>query len=470
MKRKALYGLTAAALLSVITAGSARAQAAYTASFSTSITYQNVGANAASIVIVYYKDDGSQVTFPAGNLNAGASSSVFAGNVTNLAAGFQGAAILSSNEPVVATLVQVGQGAGAPKNRPLSNGFSAGSPRVLIATALKNAFSQSTKIAVQNASAGASDFVVKFFNTTSTTPVHTVNFANVPAGAARYVDVGATAALPDGFSGSATIESFTAGSTTATSDIVASALELGTASPYSNAFEGVGAGSSKVYMPSALCNAFGGQNSFYAVQNTGTSAASVTVTYGNGATQSATINPGAKNSFSTCAAMGMTQGYSGSAVVDAGSGTIVAIGKVSGLGLTTAFVGANSGAAKLACPYIRWSETQYPGGRQRVFLAIQNIGSAAVGPVSIRYIDKNGALVGSAVSIATIPASGKVNNNAFAAGAAAAEFGTYPDGSFGGGAIIEGPSGSQLVAIARVQTADSATVLVGEDYNCQAVQ
>jgi hypothetical protein len=470
MKRKALYGLTAAALMSVITAGSARAQAAYTASFSTSITYQNVGANAATIVIVYYNTDGSQVTFPAGTLNAGASSSVFAGNVTNLAAGFQGAAILSSNEPVVATLVQVGQGAGAPKNRPLSNGFSAGSSKVLIATALKDAFGVSTKFSVQNASAGASDFVVKFFSTTSSTPVHTVNLNGVPAGAARYVDVGATAALPAGFSGSATVESFVAGSTTNTSEIVASALELGTSGPYSAAFEGVAAGSGKVYMPSALCNAFGGYNSAYAVQNTGTAAATVNVQYANGATQSATIQPGAKASFQTCAATGMPQGYSGSAVIDAGSGTIVAIGKVSGLGVTTAFVGANTGAAKLACPYVRWSDTQYPGARQRVFLAIQNIGSAAAGPVTVKYIDKNGAQVGNTITFATIAAAGKANSNAKEAGAAAAEFGAYPDGTFGGGAIIEGPTGAQLVAIARVQTADSATVGVGEDYNCQAVQ
>jgi hypothetical protein len=469
MKRKALISLSAATLIGLTSVGAARAQAAYTASFSTSITYQNVGAAAATIAIVYYKEDGSNVTFPAGTLNAGASSSVFAGSVTGLSAGFQGSAILSSNEPVVATLVQVGQGTGAPKNRPLSNGFSAGSSKVLIATALKNAFGVSTKFSVQNASAGNVDLTIKFFNTTSSTPVHTINVAALALGAAKYIDVGATAALPDGFSGSATVDAVQTGTSTG-ADIVASALELGVAGPYAAAFEGVASGSAKVYMPSALCNAFGGYNSAYAVQNTGAAAATVNVAYANGATQSAVIQPGAKASFQTCAATGMTQGYSGSATIDAGSGTIVAIGKVSGLGVTTAFVGANSGAAKLACPYVRWSDTQYPGARQRVFLAIQNIGSAATGPVTIDYIDKTGTKVGNTITIATIAAAGKANSNAKDAGAAAAEFGTYTDGSFGGGAIISGPAGAQLVAIARVQSADSATVGVGEDYNCQSVQ
>ncbi len=467
MKRKALYGL-AAALVGVASVGMVRAESGYAASFSTSITYQNVGANPANIVIEYYKDDGSKVPFQPPVLAAGASSSVFAGSVTNLTAGFQGSAILSSNEPVVATLVQIAQGATTEvKNRPLSNGFSSGSSKVLIATTLKNAFGVTTRFSVQNASGGAENITVKFFNTTSSTPVHTVDFTGVPAGSAKYVDLGTIAPIPDGFSGSATVEAVaTTGG--APAEIVASALELGTASTYAAAFEGVSGGSSKVYMPSALCAAFGGYNSAYAVQNTGAAAATVNVNYANGATQSATIQPGAKASFQTCAATGATMtGYSGSATIDAGAGTIVAIGKVSGLGVTTAFVGANGGAAKLACPYVRWSESQFTSGefRQRVFLAIQNIGTGTVSGATVKYVNKDGVQVGATQTLADMVSGGKANSKAIDAGAAAAEFGYV--GGFGGGAIIEGPAGSQLVAIARVQSTVGAGG-VGEDYNCQA--
>jgi len=46
------------------------------------------------------------------------------------------------------------------------------------------------------------------------------------------------------------------------------------------------------------------------------------------------------------------------------------------------------------------------------------------------------------------------------------EFGHNNNGTFGGGAIITGPGGSQLVAVARVESKVPATSeTVGEDYN-----
>ena len=148
MNRKIFYGV-AAAILSTATAGAVRAESGYQASFTTSITYQNVGTAAATISITYYTETGTQIPFSPPNLAAGASSSVFAGNVSNLAAGFQGSAILSSDQPIVATLVQVSTGAGtAVLNRPLSNGFASGGPKVLIPTTLKDRFGVTTRFAV----------------------------------------------------------------------------------------------------------------------------------------------------------------------------------------------------------------------------------------------------------------------------------------------------------------------------------
>lgn len=469
MNKRAVYGV-AAALLGAASTGLAKAETGYQATFTTSITYQNVGASAATIAIVYYTDTGTQITYTPPQLAAGAGSSIFAGNVSGLSAGFSGSAVLSSDQPIVATLVQVSTGSGtAVKNRPLSNGFSSGDARVLIPTTLKERFSQTTRFSVQNASSGNADITVKFFNADAGGALaHTINLVNVPAGSARYVDLGTVAALPANFNGSATAEGVVSG-TSNPAALVASALELGTASTYAAAFEGVSGGAAKVYMPSAMCNAFGGQNTAYAVQNTGASSATVNVTYSNGATQSSAIAPGAKASFQTCAATGMTQGFSGSAVLDAGAGSIVAIGKVSGLGLSTAFVGATAGAAKLACPYVRWSVSQYASGaRQRAFLAIQNVGSTDTGAVTVKYIDKNGAQVGAAKTFTSIVAGAKANSNPSDAGAAADEFGYYGDGSFGGGTIIEAPAGSQLAAVVRVSSATGATS-VGEDYNCVAV-
>jgi hypothetical protein len=158
-------------------------------------------------------------------------------------------------------------------------------------------------------------------------------------------------------------------------------------------------------------------------------------------------------------------------VISSTGAKIVAIGKVTGPAFTSASPGLTSGASKLALPYVRWSQTQYStGDRQRTSIAIQNIGSTALaaGAVTVKYYDKNGTLVGSH-SLPAIPANAKVNSNPTNIGSAGDEFGYYPDGTFGGSAVIEGPSGSQLVALARVFSNTPAGE-VGEDYNGIPIQ
>jgi hypothetical protein len=276
----------------------------------------------------------------------------------------------------------------------------------------------------------------------------------LPAGAAKYYDLGDISALPDNFNGSATIS--------ATGDIVAAAQELSTNDTGASSFEGVSEGATTVYMPSAICDAFGGQNSAYAVQNTSsTDTANVVVTYSSGNTAEAAIGPGAKASFQGCDNGGNSAGFSGSATITSDQ-DIVAIGKVFGAGLSTAFVGETAGSDTLALPYVRWSETQYDSGvRQRAYIAIQNVGSSDVSNVEVEYRDKDGNLVGTD-TIASIAAGAKANTKPINVGNAAAEFGYV--GGFGGGAIINGPAGSELVAVVRIQSKVSSGA-VAEDYN-----
>jgi hypothetical protein len=223
-------------------------------------------------------------------------------------------------------------------------------------------------------------------------------------------------------------------------------------------------------MPSALCNYFGASTA-YAIQNTSNSAsANVTVTYSNGTTQNASIPAGGKNSFLTCAA-GVGDGFLGSATITATGADIVGIGKVFGQGLSTAFVGASSGAENIALPYVRWAtQANFDAGiHQRTFIAIQNVGGSAVtGDVVVRYVDKNGVTVGTHTISTDIPSGGKVNSNATNGGLT--EFGMYPDGTFGGSVLIDGPAGASLVAIARVQSVVPGVENVGEDYNGIPVQ
>ena len=164
-------------------------------------------------------------------------------------------------------------------------------------------------------------------------------------------------------------------------------------------------------------------------------------------------------------------GFVGSAVITAtsASGTpeIVVVGKVFGGGLSTAFVGFDQGYQTLALPYVRWTTDHWSDGtRQRTFIAIQNIGPDITGDIVVNFVGRDGTIVCHKTLTYTasnpLVSGGKAAVNPSDGGARCAEFGYYIDG-FGGGAVIHGPAGSQLVAIARVQT-KFGTGSVGEDY------
>jgi hypothetical protein len=298
---------------------------------------------------------------------------------------------------------------------------------------------------------------------------------NIPAGAAKYYDAGTIAGLGAAFDGSAVVAAVRSGTTTP-ANIVGTVLELQTNNVGVRAFEGVPntAAANTVYMATALCG-LAGTTTAYAVQNTSNSqAANVTVTYSNGSTQQANIPAGGKTSFNTCNAAGVPSGFSGAATITSVGAPIVVIGKVGGAGRYTAFLGETSGSAKLALPYVRWSNTKYDTGQyQRAAIAIQNIGGATVNNVQVRYLNKLGQEVG-VHTIASIAAGAKANSNATNAGSTTelTEFGNpeaNPGGGFGGAAIIEGPAGSQLIAVVRISS-NPAGGVVAVDYNVIPIQ
>jgi hypothetical protein len=230
-------------------------------------------------------------------------------------------------------------------------------------------------------------------------------------------------------------------------------------------------------MPSALCNypvSGGFTNTAYAVQNTSlTTSTNVTVEYSNGMSESQNIGPGAKGSFNACNATGMPNGFIGSAKITSSATDIIAIGKAAGQGLSTAFEGVALGSEKLALPYVRWATAANfnNGSQQRVNIAIQNVGTTTItGNILVKYIDRDGNVVGTHTITTDVAPEAKVNSNATNAGLS--EFGVYAGGTqFGGGAIIEGPAGSELAVVARVASVVVATGLrAGEDYNGIPVQ
>jgi len=316
--------------------------------------------------------------------------------------------------------------------------------------------------AVQNAGSTQTTATIKFINTSATT-VHTIDQA-LQAGAGYHVDAGSLAALGSSFNGSVVI------STSPSTPIVSSAMELGYSSDLgAKAFEGLGTGSQTFYMPSALCSFGGTTTTFYAVQNTSlTTDTNVTVTYSPGGhTQTQSIGKGAKASFDTCAASGVTAGYLGSATITSTATDVIAIGKVVGGGMGTAFVGLPSGPSKVSLPYVRWATNVNwsAGSMQRTFIAIQNVGTGSIptDQITVKYVDRSGNVLATQTINKSLAVGEKANSDPSSAGLT--EFGCYNNCTeYGGGAIIEGPAGSQLAVIARIQT-NLGTSIAAEDYN-----
>ncbi len=440
---------------------------AYGSDFISTIHYQNVGAATANVTISIYNQAGEiTATAPVTQLEPGGATSLYAGTISGLSADFMGSAVISSDQPLATTIAQVGSG--SVKNQPLSNGFSSGSDRVFIPTVLKNKFYFNSVFSVQNIDSVNADLTLTFKTTEGMEIIEKVY--DIPTRSSYVVDMGNTSMIPSSeFNGSVFIEAVQTG-TSNPGSIVTTSMELQFNGYNAYAFNGVPLTetSNKIYMPSAVCK-FGPNNdstSAYAVQNPNATAISVTVTYSNDHVDGPyTIAPYAKRSFDGCAT-GNPKGFLGSAIVTSIGGNVHAVGKVYGGGLYPAHLGFSAGSNKIALPFVRWTEDHwYDGTGQRSYIAIQNIGTSSIadGEVKVYYYDKDGNLLGSH-TLGALAVGGKANSHPYYIGPAGYEFGTYPDGSSGGGAIVEGPAGSQLAVVVRVQKYTGGGNSVGEDY------
>lgn len=488
-------------ILGALGAGSVMASAR-SASWVVSVTYQNVGANAANVTVEFYPEgSGTPITFnPLGDgntLGAGAGASFFIGSVSGLPSPFNGSAVMLASEPVVSTVVQFSQEAGF-KMRMLSNGFAStdASNQYLVATTLLNTFARTTVFSIQNADTVPVKATVKFYDANANGQLVPNSLTHtIPAGSAKYIEMDATAdtgfdAGRTVFNGSAIITATREDNTTPAS-VVAAASELYTNKNVGANFEGLplSRAANTLYMATALCQQFG-LDTFYAVQNASlTDSASITVQYYDPAGVAGTtdgpysIGPGQKKSISTCLVNGA--GFTGSAKITSTGAPIVAIGKAQGsvgasaatADVFTAFMGESQGQSKLALPFVRWSSDDNfnnpsnVGGKQRAFIAIQNL-EGTTSKVNVKYFAKTGGAP-VATQTLTIPAFAKGSSNPQAAGALGmagmnpGEFGYYTDNSFGGAVLLEAHPDNptaKFIAIVRVQHPGA-----GEDYNGIAV-
>lgn len=468
MKFKLFSVLTIAMMLfATLGIGSASASG-YSQARETMVVYQNVGTGATTTLnLLFYenKDDTTPVTVAQSNLNQYGSVAVKVGSLGGLPADFQGTAVLVSDQPLAAIMLQVPDSTTV-MIRPMSNGFKAGATNSYIANVVRN--DRYTKFVVQNTGTTATNVDIKIYNTTSSTPVYTDN-QDIQGGAGFYVDTGTIVGLGTNFTGSAVVSSTDGGS------IVASAMELSNVNNDAKAFEGLASGALTVYLPSAQCAAFG-QTAYFSAQNTSTTTATnITIRYSNGKTETkSNVGPGAKANFSTCTKN--AAGFSGSAKVTSSATNVVVLAKLTGGGAATAYMGFNEGAGSqlVALPLAIHGSTTYwnNGTMPHINITIQNIGAAAItGNVLVKYYNVDGTLAGTHTISGGIPVSGMKQSVATSAGLS--NFGCLNAdcSQVGGSAVIEGPAGAQLAVVARVAYFKLAGNLKGkEDYTGIPIQ
>jgi len=232
-----------------------------------------------------------------------------------------------------------------------------------------NAVTYSSGFQVQNLSAAIANIVIKYIDQAGT--LVTSKTDTIPANASKtYFPIDA----PSPFNGSVIIES--------DAQVVAIVNTVGDNGAYFASTTGFSSGATSINLP-LLMKGNSGFDTWFNVQNTGSSSTDVTVTYSNATTETATIPPGAAKTFDQATNAALPAGFVGSATVTSTGGQpIVASVMQVGTGGTKAMLGYNSfssGATEIKAPLVMANNSGFFTGIQ-----VMNVGTAPT-DVTIEY-------------------------------------------------------------------------------------
>ena len=306
-------------VLSVSTAG------AQFSSLTSGFQVQNLSSTEdATITMTFYKQDGTVDATVSDTVSAGSSNnyaSLTTSQFSDVDAGFNGSVIISSQVEVAAIVNVLGDGGAFGGASYIS--FDGGSTTASIPLVAKNFFNINTFFYVQNTGSNPANVTVTY------QPGGSTETATIPVGASAVFNQATNGSLSDGFLGAATVQS------TNNEPIVAAVIQYDNDSLL--AYNGFTGGSQNPVMPLVVNNIFSTDTGIQ-IQNTGTSATDVTVTYtpispGGTCTETKTIQPGASENYglgyltSTPACDGAS-GYIGSAAVTGNSASQPLVGLV----------------------------------------------------------------------------------------------------------------------------------------------
>jgi hypothetical protein len=415
--------------------------------WTSSIYLSNPHASSSDVTIEFYDTDGTATTYSLPSaLAAHGSTIVDVADVGPSGSGgtWQGAAVVKSQNELAA---QVSLAVNSSVDRELYSGFKDGSTEVYMPAVVCDKWDQTNTLAVQNVEGTDSTFDVSF------------------KGASGYADKNATGVsfkaysttfvnpcdyVKTGWYGSATFSS-------------GNKLAVVNHQPYVEAvkavaYEGTLSGYNKIYFPTSLLNAYDPEfTTYYALQNVGGSATSVKLTLYNtsggvvGTKSVSSLGSLEKVSWNPSDA-GASDGYSGSAIAEAGTGGLIAgitnigvknvtSGCPTGSGQTNAFTQPGEGSANVAIPWVEFKSSSW-----YTYLAVQNIGSSASGTVTARYYKPDGTLAKSK-SLGSIAVGSKANTDANSAGAGSNFLGSVE--------LTSGSATDQLIVLTNNKSANA---------------
>jgi aspartate 1-decarboxylase len=433
---------------------------AYATSFSTAITYQNVGSDIAHVtILIYTEGNTTPISISRPDLPPNASTTVSVGTLGTVPASFKGSAVIKSDVNLAVTMTEI-PGNSSMRNRPMASGFITGAADLWFLSVNKTD-EVKTVFSVQNIDTNPADLNITFYSASG--PI-TLTRSNIAAGGSVFFDTASISEIGASFSGNVHIQAVHTGSSVA-GKIIGTMMDLSTISTDVAATESMTGGSQTIYMPYAFCNNNGMNTSYYVFNPSLTESENISVSFSSGGVLTNNLPPATGGWFSACSPRHTPDGYNGYAVINSNPGPVLAMGRVKLSGMSASFLGEYHGSSRIALPLVNWTVDGWGNGtRQQTWVTVQNIGgNLDAGAVTIHYYDKNGGLIGSQ-PLGAIPNGGRVDSNGSVVGAN--EFGYYTDGSTGGSVIVEGPAGSQLMAIAWAESLDPATGnMYGDIYN-----
>ncbi len=375
MMRKLRWIILFALLFSIVGSAGGAPPGQFTIDFN----IQNMGTSPANIVVNFINPDGSSAgTKTFSGVPAGGSAyfnpalHTLDGGGT-LPAGWQGAAIVSADQPVSAIATVANNLSGSQYVSDAYVGIGEPSTVVFAPIVMAKLGPWNTRMAIQNAGASPANVEIRFISGGNV--VATQSISNLPAGASALVDQLDHPTLTN-FNGSAIISATQPVAVTVDEYRTTGGLLVSySALPLSKA-------STTLYMPGYI-NAYGPWTTDFTMINTASSPASVQIQFTNNQTLNCSIpangslylNPAA-NVYGGCTGGPLASNFYGAATVSSTQPLVIAYNIANTLGPGdraigyTAFAPSDVGT-KMAVPLI---ENQYSGGKWTTTFSVQVIG------------------------------------------------------------------------------------------------